>query len=98
MDAYKSGARDEIMSWMTYLRKCGVSQDWMVVLVENADSSRSSKTSKLLTRTSVLDKLKTEIGGKQPERCCSLVGECMSKSVFMLSSDFIIVLLLIVMI
>ena len=80
MDAYKSGARDEIMSWMTFLRKCGISQDWMVILVENSDS-RSSKTSKLLTRTSVLDKLKTEIGGKQPERCCSLVGESEKRTV-----------------
>jgi len=42
------------------------------VIVEPADTK---KTNKLLPRTSVLDKLKTDVGGKQPERCISLIGE-----------------------
>ena len=64
--------RDEIMSWMSSLRKCGAATDWAVVIVEPADTK---KTNKLLPRTSVLDKLKTDVGGKQPERCMSLKGE-----------------------
>ena len=57
---------------MTLLRKCGAATDWAVVIVEPADTK---KTNKLLPRTSVLDKLKTDVGGKQPERCISLIGE-----------------------
>ena len=60
------------MSWMSSLRKCGAATDWAVVIVEPADTK---KTNKLLPRTSVLDKLKTDVGGKQPERCMSLIGE-----------------------
>ena len=68
--------RDEIMSWMTLLRKCGAATDWAVVIVEPADTK---KTNKSLPRTSVLDKLKTDVGGKQPERCISLIGETCSQ-------------------
>ena len=64
--------RDEIMSWMSSLRKCGAATDWAVVIVEPADTKKANK---LLPRTSVLDKLKTDVGGKQPERCMSLIGE-----------------------
>ena len=64
--------RDEITAWMTLLRKCGAATDWAVVIVEAADTK---KTNKLLPRTSVLDKLKADVGGKQPERCISLIGE-----------------------
>ena len=64
--------RDEIMSWMSSLRKCGAATDWAVVIVEPADTKKANK---LLPRTSVLDKLKTDVGGKQPERCMSLMGE-----------------------
>ena len=60
------------MSWMSSLRKCGAATDWAVVIVEPADTKKANK---LLPRTSVLDKLKTDVGGKQPERCMSLIGE-----------------------
>lgn len=70
LDTFKASVKDEILQWITLLRKCGVSQDWMVTIVEPADVR---KTSKLLARTSVLDKLKQEVGGRQPDRCCSLI-------------------------
>ena len=38
-------------------------------------SEASKKANKLLPRTSVLDKLKTDLGGKQPERCIALLGK-----------------------
>ena len=75
-DQYQAFVRDEIMSWMTLLRKCGAATDWAVVIVEPADTK---KTNKLLPRTSVMDKLKTDVGGKQPERCMSLIGERCSR-------------------
>jgi hypothetical protein len=43
------------------------------IQVEASDASK--KANKLLPRTSVLDKLKTDLGGKQPERCVSLIGK-----------------------
>jgi hypothetical protein len=74
LDSYKAFARDDVLAWISTLRKLGPgpSADWVVVLVESADTK---KTNKLLPRTSVIDKLKAEIGGKQPERCISLIGE-----------------------
>ncbi len=72
LDSYKAFARDEITSWLSRLGDCGITEEWCVVLVEASDSK---KTNKLLpTRTSVLDRLKADVGGRQPERCLSLLG------------------------
>ena len=79
LDAYKSHARDEICQWLSALRRASssaagdASPDWAAVIVENADGR--SKANKLLPRTSVLDRLKADVGGKEPERCLSLLGE-----------------------
>ncbi len=87
LDHYKANVRDEIVSWLGTLRRCAATPvpghaspsaaaasavDWAVILVEAADTK---KTNKLLARTSVIDKLKSEVGGKQPERCISLIGK-----------------------
>ena len=34
-----------------------------------------SKANKLLPRTTVLDRLKADVGGKEPDRCLALLGE-----------------------
>ena len=73
VDVYKSIVKDEIANWFSTLRNaCGSSFDWMIILVEISDARKSSK---LLPRTSVLDKLKSEFSqaGKQPERCVCLM-------------------------
>lgn len=74
MDTYKSNTKDEIMNWITTLKKCGAPHDWMVILVETPESRRS--TNKLLPRTSVVDKLRTDVGSKYAERCITLMGTC----------------------
>ena len=70
---YKTSVKDEITNWFSTLRNaCGSSFDWMIILVEVSDARKSSK---LLPRTSVLDKIKSEFSqaGKQPERCVCLI-------------------------
>lgn len=72
-DTYKSSVRDSILSWLDTLKKCGITQDWMIVLVEASDVRKSSK---LLPRTSVLDKIKADLSAsKQMDRCVSLIGK-----------------------
>ena len=70
IDTYKNSTKDEVQNWLTILKKCGVPHDWMVVLVEAPERKMSNK---LLPRTSVLDKLKTDVGTKNAERCYSLL-------------------------
>ena len=74
VDSYKNSNKDEIMNWITTLKKCGVPHDWMVILVEAPDS-RKSTANKLLPRASVVDKLRTDIGTKNADRCFSLLGK-----------------------
>ena len=72
VDTYKNSTKDDIMNWITTLKKCGVPHDWMVILVEAPDSRKA--TNKLLPRASVVDKLRTDIGTKNADRCFSLLG------------------------
>ncbi|CAL4132055.1 unnamed protein product, partial [Meganyctiphanes norvegica] len=69
VEAYKSGTRESLTAWFTQLRQYGIT-DWMVVLVETPDTRKGNK---LLPRTTVLDKIKSDFGGKQAERCVSLI-------------------------
>ena len=72
VDVYKSFVKDELTNWFSSLRNAyGTSFDWMIILVEVSDARKSSK---LLPRTSVLDKIKSEFSlvGKHPERCVCL--------------------------
>lgn len=69
VETYKSGTRESLTAWFTQLRQYGIT-DWMVVLVETPDTRKGNK---LLPRTTVLDKIKSDFGGKQAERCVSLI-------------------------
>ncbi|XP_076035164.1 SIDL trafficking protein particle complex subunit 10 isoform X2 [Oratosquilla oratoria] len=69
IEAYKNNVKESIQAWLTQLRFYGVT-DWMVVLVETPDTKKGNK---LLPRTTVLDKIKNDFGGKQAERCVSLI-------------------------
>ncbi|KAK4306125.1 hypothetical protein Pmani_022031 [Petrolisthes manimaculis] len=76
VEAYKSTTRESLHSWMMSLKHHGVT-DWMVVLLEAPDSRKGNK---LLPRTTVLDKIKNDFGGKQAERCVSMVDPLKSDS------------------
>ncbi|KAB7502745.1 Trafficking protein particle complex subunit 10 [Armadillidium nasatum] len=69
VETYKANVRESLQTWLHQLKQHGRS-DWMVILVETPDTK---KTNKLLPRTTVLDKLKSDFGGKQTERCVSLI-------------------------
>jgi len=69
--------KDEILSWQSTLKKAGSSSDWLIVVVETPDSRRANK---LLTRTTVLDKLKQDIAGKTTDRCLSIIDPTKSDS------------------
>ena len=69
--------KDEIVSWLSTLKKAGSSADWLIVLVETPDSRKANK---LLTRTTVLDKMKQDIAGKTTDRCLSIIDPTKSDS------------------
>ena len=64
VDNYRQGVKEDIINWLAMLRKTSVT-DWMIILVETPESR---KTNKFPLRTTVLDKLKQDIGGKTPDR------------------------------
>ncbi len=65
MDTYKGSVKDQIQIWFQQLKRLEF-QDWLLVLVETAESKKTS--SKILPRTTVLDRLKSDFGGKTTER------------------------------
>ncbi|XP_066949278.1 trafficking protein particle complex subunit 10 [Macrobrachium rosenbergii] len=69
VEVYKNSMRDNLQTWVTSLRQQGIT-DWMVILLETPDTRKGNK---LLPRTTVLDKIKNDFGGKQAERCVSLI-------------------------
>ena len=69
MDVYRQSVKEDIINWLAMLRKNSSSTDWMIVLVETPEGRKGNK---FPLRTTVLDKLKQDIGGKTPERCVGL--------------------------
>ena len=70
IDTYNSSLKDDIQAWLSTLKKSGSSSDWLVLIVETPDSRKANK---LLTRTTVLDKLRQDLAGKTPEGCHSIL-------------------------
>lgn len=64
VDVYKTSLREDIDSWMKALAKAHI-QDWMIVLVETYDIKKSNK---LLPRTTVLDKIRSDFASKHGDR------------------------------
>jgi hypothetical protein len=56
--------RENIQAWFTQVKQVECS-DWLIILVETSDSKKSNK---ILPRTTVLDKVKNDFGGKTTER------------------------------
>jgi len=77
MDSYKATVRDDIQTWQNTLKRSGSVADWIVIVVETPDNRKGNK---LLPRTTVLDKLKQDLGGKTPERCLALIDPHKSDS------------------
>ncbi|KAK7027443.1 Trafficking protein particle complex subunit 10, partial [Halocaridina rubra] len=69
VEAYKNTMRDNLQAWIASLRQQAIT-DWMVVLIETPDTRKGNK---LLPRTTVLDKIKNDFGGKHADRCVALI-------------------------
>ncbi|KAL1131835.1 hypothetical protein AAG570_011446 [Ranatra chinensis] len=76
VETYKNTVRDDIDAWMKVLLEANIS-DWMIVLVETYDFR---KTNKLLPRTTVLDKIRSDFGAKHADRCLSVINPLRSES------------------
>ncbi|KAL7300310.1 hypothetical protein TKK_0006940 [Trichogramma kaykai] len=76
VDVYKTSLKDDIDLWLKSLAKAGI-QDWMIILVENYDVRKSNK---LLPRTTVLDKIRSDFAAKHADRCLSIINPIKSES------------------
>lgn len=76
VDIYKTSVREDIDSWLKILQKYGI-DDWLVVQVETYDIKRSNK---LLPRTNVADKIRSDFASKHPDRCISVINPVRSES------------------
>ncbi|XP_067013704.2 trafficking protein particle complex subunit 10 [Anabrus simplex] len=76
VDVYKTSVRDDIENWMKTLTQHNI-QDWMIVLVETYDIKKSNK---LLPRTTVLDKIRSDFASKHGDRCISVINPIRSES------------------
>ncbi|XP_050441422.1 trafficking protein particle complex subunit 10 [Adelges cooleyi] len=70
MEVYKSLLRDEIDKWMTEMNKHNII-DWVIIVVETYDLRKHSK---LLPRTTVFDKIKSDFAEKKADRCLSVIN------------------------
>lgn len=64
VDTYKASVRDDIDAWLKILNSYHI-QDWMIVLVETYDVKKANK---LLPRTTVLDKIRSDFATKNGDR------------------------------
>jgi len=64
VDTYKTSVRDDIDAWLKILNLYHI-QDWMIVLVETYDIKKANK---LLPRTTVLDKIRSDFAAKNGDR------------------------------
>jgi len=70
LDTYKQGLKEDIQAWQHSIKASGVASDWIVVVVEPPDSK---KVNKFPLRTTVLEKLKQDVGGKTPDKCLAVI-------------------------
>lgn len=70
MEVYKSLLRDEIDNWMNEMNKHNII-DWVIVVVETYDLRKHNK---LLPRTTVFDKIKSDFAEKKADRCLSVIN------------------------
>ncbi|XP_033741399.1 trafficking protein particle complex subunit 10-like [Pecten maximus] len=68
LDTYKQSVKEELMEWHTALKNKN-NPDWLIAVVVNDESKIKSK---LLPRSSVIDKVKNDFCSKHPDRCIVL--------------------------
>ncbi|XP_047359612.1 trafficking protein particle complex subunit 10 isoform X1 [Vespa velutina] len=76
IDVYKTSVRDDIDAWLKILSSYHI-QDWMIVIVETYDPKKSTK---LLPRTTVLDKIRSDFASKAGDRCFAVINPIKYKS------------------
>lgn len=64
LDAYKQTTREELVEWISALKRKNI-PDWLIVVVSTDESKLKSK---LLPRSSVFDKIKSDFCNKTPDR------------------------------
>ncbi|XP_025097786.1 LOW QUALITY PROTEIN: trafficking protein particle complex subunit 10-like [Pomacea canaliculata] len=69
LDTYKQSVKDELMEWHAALRAKNI-PDWLIVVVIPDESKIKSK---LLPRSSVADKVRSDFCSKQPERSAVVI-------------------------
>ncbi|XP_022294052.2 trafficking protein particle complex subunit 10-like isoform X1 [Crassostrea virginica] len=65
LDTYKQITKDELTEWTSALKRKNI-PDWLIIVVSSDESKLKTK---LLPRSSVFDKIKSDFCNKQPERC-----------------------------
>ncbi|XP_064606870.1 trafficking protein particle complex subunit 10-like [Liolophura sinensis] len=68
MESYKQVVREEMMEWQAALKAKNI-PDWLIVVVVNDESKLKTK---LLPRSSVIDKVRSDFCNKQQDRCIVL--------------------------
>ncbi|RLU18427.1 hypothetical protein DMN91_008784, partial [Ooceraea biroi] len=64
INTYKTSVGDDIDAWLKILHLYHI-QDWMIILVETYDVKKANK---LLPRTTVLDKIRSDFAAKTADR------------------------------
>ncbi|XP_026824050.1 trafficking protein particle complex subunit 10 isoform X2 [Ooceraea biroi] len=64
INTYKTSVGDNIDAWLKILHLYHI-QDWMIILVETYDVKKANK---LLPRTTVLDKIRSDFAAKTADR------------------------------
>lgn len=70
VDTYKSTVKEDVDNWLKMLNTYGI-VDWMILVVETVDIK---KTKNILTRTTVLDRIRTDFASKNGDRCISILN------------------------
>ncbi|EZA53764.1 Trafficking protein particle complex subunit, partial [Ooceraea biroi] len=76
INTYKTSVGDDIDAWLKILHLYHI-QDWMIILVETYDVKKANK---LLPRTTVLDKIRSDFAAKTADRCFAVINPIKSES------------------
>ncbi|GFW67095.1 trafficking protein particle complex subunit 10 [Trichonephila clavipes] len=78
IDHYRQSVKENINNWLGTLKAKKI-YDWLIVVIDHSENKKSNKT-KLLSRGSVLDKVKSDFPSQGSLRCISLLDPCRNDS------------------
>ncbi|XP_055945623.1 trafficking protein particle complex subunit 10-like [Argiope bruennichi] len=78
LDHYRQSVKENISNWLATLKARKI-YDWLIVVIDHSENKKSNKT-KLLSRGSVLDKVKSDFPSQGSQRCISLLDPCRNDS------------------